>query len=205
MNNCDIGILGLAVMGKNLALNIADHDFRVAVYNRSESRTTELLENEAQGKPIEGAYELKAFVQLLKKPRVILLMVKAGQAVDAMIDQLLPYLEAGDIIIDGGNSYFKDTERRAENLARRNIHYIGLGISGGEEGARFGPSLMPGGTPQAYERVQSILEAVAAVADGEPCVTYLGPRGAGHYVKMVHNGIEYGLMQAIAEDRKSVV
>ncbi|NDJ62943.1 MAG: NADP-dependent phosphogluconate dehydrogenase [Chloroflexi bacterium] len=199
MSTCDIGVYGLAVMGQNLALNLADHDNRVAVYNRTEAKTREFVDQKVDGKPVEAAYELDAFVGLLKKPRVILLMLKAGGVLDTVIDQLLPHLEAGDIIMDGGNSHFTDTERRAEMLAARNIHYIGLGVSGGEEGARHGPSLMPGGTQEAYARVQAMLEAVAAEAEGEPCVTYLGPRGSGHYVKMVHNGIEYAIMQAIAE------
>ncbi|QPC81286.1 NADP-dependent phosphogluconate dehydrogenase [Phototrophicus methaneseepsis] len=199
MADCDIGIYGLAVMGQNFALNIADHGFKVAVYNRTKSKITDFMAEEAADKPIEAAYELQDFVNLIRKPRVIVLIVKAGPATDAIIDNLIPYLEEGDIIIDSGNSYYKDTERRAAMLTEKGFNFLGMGISGGEEGARHGPSLMPGGPSEVYARVQPMLEAVAAKAEGEPCVTYLGPGSAGHYVKMVHNGIEYGIMQAIAE------
>lgn len=199
MANCDIGIYGLAVMGQNLVLNIADHGYRVAVHNRTQSKTRDFMETHAEGSPIEAAHELQAFVECINKPRVILLIVKAGEAIDAVIEQLTPYLEADDIIIDGGNSHYKDTDRRVQSLAEHHIQYMGMGISGGEEGARYGPSLMPGGPYPAYERVDPILRAIAADADGEPCVAYLGPGSAGHYVKMVHNGIEYAIMQAIAE------
>lgn len=199
MRECDIGVYGLAVMGQNLVLNIADNDFKVAVYNRTGSKTEKFAEEKIGDKPVQATYELETFVGAIKKPRVILLIVKAGDAVDAVIDNLKPHLEADDIIIDGGNSHYVDTERRAAALAEAGIQYIGMGISGGEDGARFGPSLMPGGSGGAYERIRPIMEAVAADVDGEPCVAYLGERGAGHYVKMVHNGIEYGIMQAIAE------
>ena len=199
MSEFDIGLYGLAVMGQNLALNLADNGFRVVVHNRTQSKITNFIEDAAVGKPIEGAYDLQDFVARIKKPHVILLIVKAGGAVDAVIEQLQPHLENGDIIIDGGNSHYKDTERRVAALAEQGIHFVGMGVSGGEEGARNGPSLMPGGTREAYERIQPMVEAIAAMVDGEPCVTYLGPRGAGHYVKMVHNGIEYGIMQAIVE------
>jgi len=199
MAEFDIGLYGLAVMGQNLALNLADNGFRVIVHNRTKSKITNFMEGVAADKPIAGAEELEDFVTGIKKPRVVLLIVKAGPAVDAVIEQLKPYLEEGDIIIDGGNSHYKDTDRRVAALAEEGIQFIGMGISGGEEGARHGPSMMPGGSPEAYERIQPMVEAVAAEADGEPCVTYLGPRSAGHYVKMVHNGIEYAIMQAIVE------
>ncbi len=196
---CDIGLIGLAVMGQNLALNMERNGFQVAVYNRTAARTQEFMEGQAVGKDIHAGYTIEEFVGLLRRPRAIMLMVKAGAPVDAMIEQLLPHLEPGDLIVDGGNSFFKDTERRAEALADKGLLYIGTGVSGGEYGALHGPSIMPGGQPDAYERVRPILEAIAAKVNGEPCVTYIGPRGAGHYVKMVHNGIEYGDMQLIAE------
>lgn len=199
MTEVDIGLYGLAVMGQNLALNIADKGFRVVVHNRTKSKITDFIEGSAADTSIEGEDALQKFVARIKKPRVILLIVKAGSAVDAVIEQLQPYLEAGDIIVDGGNSHYSDTDRRVTTLAEQGIQFVGMGISGGEDGARNGPSLMPGGTRAAYERIQPIVEAIAAEADGEPCVTYLGPRSAGHYVKMVHNGIEYAIMQAIAE------
>lgn len=199
MPDYDIGLYGLAVMGQNLALNIADNNFRIAVYNRTNSKTKDFEENRIDDKPIKATYDIEGFVESLKKPRVILLMVKAGDAVDAVIEKLKSHLEAGDVLIDGGNSHYKDTNRRAKGLAEDSIQYIGMGISGGEDGARHGPSLMPGGTKAAYERVQPILEAIAAKAGGKPCVAYLGEGSSGHYIKMVHNGIEYGIMQAIAE------
>jgi 6-phosphogluconate dehydrogenase len=195
----DIGLIGLAVMGQNLVLNMESRGFSVAVYNRTVERTQEFMEQQACGKNVSAGYTIEEFVGLLKRPRAIMLMVKSGRPVDAVIEQLVPHLEPGDLIIDGGNSYFKDTERRTGTLEEKGIRYIGTGISGGEYGARFGPSIMPGGQPAAYERVQPILEAIAARVNGEPCVTYIGPRGSGHYVKMVHNGIEYGDMQLIAE------
>jgi 6-phosphogluconate dehydrogenase len=193
-----IGVIGLAVMGKNLALNIESRGYSVAVYNRSREKTDEFLK-EAEGKNIVGTYSIEEFVNALEKPRKILLMVKAGAPTDATIEQLKPYLEKGDILIDGGNTYFKDTQRRNKELAELGIHFIGTGVSGGEEGALKGPSIMPGGQKEAHELVRPIFEAIAAKVDGEPCTTYIGPDGAGHYVKMVHNGIEYGDMQLIAE------
>jgi 6-phosphogluconate dehydrogenase len=196
---CDIGLIGLGVMGRNLVLNMADQGFLVAVYNRTTGKTREFIEKEIGSRDIRGGYNLKEFTSLLRKPRAILLLVKAGPPVDAVIEELLSYLEPGDLLIDGGNSYFRDTNRRSKSLAEKGFLYLGMGISGGEYGARHGPSMMPGGSKEAYERVLSILEATAAKVDGEPCVTFLGFTSAGHYVKMVHNGIEYGLMELIAE------
>jgi 6-phosphogluconate dehydrogenase len=198
-NLCEIGLIGLGTMGRNLALNIADHGFPVAVYNRTVERTREFMAQEAAGRDLHPGYGLADFIGLLRKPRAVLLMVSAGPPVDAIIEELLPYLRPEDLIIDGGNSYFGDTDRRAGRLAEENLLFLGLGISGGEVGARFGPSLMPGGSREAYQRVWPVLEAVAAKVRGEACVTHLGAGSAGHYVKMVHNGIEYGLMQLIAE------
>ncbi|TWK23628.1 hypothetical protein CHCC15136_1775 [Bacillus paralicheniformis] len=185
-------------MGKNLALNIESRGFTVSVYNRSSEKTEEFLK-EAEGKNVVGTYSIEEFVQSLEKPRKILLMVKAGTPTDATIQSLLPHLEKGDILIDGGNTYYKDTQRRNRELAESGIHFIGTGVSGGEEGALKGPSIMPGGQKEAHELVKPILEAISAKVDGEPCTTYIGPDGAGHYVKMVHNGIEYGDMQLISE------
>lgn len=185
-------------MGKNLALNIESRGFSVSVYNRSSSKTEEFLQ-EAKGKNVVGTYSIEEFVQSLETPRKILLMVKAGTATDATIQSLLPHLEKDDILIDGGNTYYKDTQRRNKELAESGIHFIGTGVSGGEEGALKGPSIMPGGQKEAHELVKPILEAISAKVDGEPCTTYIGPDGAGHYVKMVHNGIEYGDMQLISE------
>ncbi|MCI4126843.1 NADP-dependent phosphogluconate dehydrogenase [Bacillus haynesii] len=193
-----IGVVGLAVMGKNLALNIESRGFSVSVYNRSSAKTEEFLK-EAEGKNVVGTYSIEEFVASLEKPRKILLMVKAGTPTDATIQSLLPHLEKGDILIDGGNTYYKDTQRRNRELAESGIHFIGTGVSGGEEGALKGPSIMPGGQKEAHELVKPILEAISAKVDGEPCTTYIGPDGAGHYVKMVHNGIEYGDMQLISE------
>ncbi|UYO34373.1 NADP-dependent phosphogluconate dehydrogenase [Bacillus zhangzhouensis] len=198
MSKQQIGVVGLAVMGKNLALNIESRGFSVSVYNRSSSKTEEFLQ-EAEGKNVVGTYSIEEFVQSLETPRKILLMVKAGAATDATIQSLLPHLEKGDILIDGGNTYYKDTQRRNQELAESGIHFIGTGVSGGEEGALKGPSIMPGGQKEAHELVKPILEAISAKVDGEPCTTYIGPDGAGHYVKMVHNGIEYGDMQLISE------
>jgi 6-phosphogluconate dehydrogenase len=195
----EIGLIGLGTMGRNFALNLADHNFPVAVYNRTGEKTREFMEKEVAGRDIRAGYALKEFVGLLRRPRALLLLVSAGAAVDALIEELLPYLEAGDLIIDSGNSHFTDTERRSRSLAGRGLRFMGLGISGGERGARYGPSLMPGGPPEAYERVRPLFEAAAARVNGEPCVAYLGPRSAGHYVKMVHNGIEYGVMELLAE------
>ena len=199
MTKYGFGLIGLAVMGQNLVLNIERHGFPVAVYNRTAARTEEFLAGPATGKKIKPCYSLQELVDSLEKPRKVMLMVKAGDPVDQTIAQLKPLLESGDLIIDGGNSFYKDTERRALELAQDKINYIGTGVSGGEEGALWGPAIMPGGQPEAYEMVEPILTAIAAQAEGEPCVTYIGPRGAGHYVKMVHNGIEYGDMQLIAE------
>jgi len=195
----DIGLVGLAVMGQNLVLNMNDHGFTVAVYNRTTSKVDEFLEGPAKGTKIIGCYDLKSFVESLKAPRRIMLMVKAGPVVDAFIEQLVPYLEKGDIIIDGGNSLYNDSDRRTHQLHRKGILFIGTGVSGGEEGARFGPSIMPGGNQAAWSAVKPIFQAIAAQVDGEPCCDWVGNDGAGHYVKMVHNGIEYGDMQLICE------
>lgn len=195
------GLIGLAVMGQNLVLNAADHGFSVSVYNRTAAKTDEFMAGEAGRKSITATYSLEELVESLERPRMIQIMVKAGAPVDAVIDQLKPLLDEGDIIIDGGNSFFPDTERRAQALEADKLRFIGMGVSGGEEGARYGPSLMPGGTPEAYAVIDPLMTAISAKApsDGAPCVTYVGPGGAGHYVKMVHNGIEYGDMQLIAE------
>lgn len=190
----------MAVMGKNLALNIESRGYSVSIYNRTNAKTDAVIE-ENPDKNLVATYELEEFVQSLEKPRRILLMVQAGKGTDAVIQQLLPFLDEGDILIDGGNTFYQDTMRRSEELAESGINFIGTGVSGGEEGALKGPAIMPGGQKEAYELVAPILEQIAAKApaDGEPCVTYVGPNGAGHYVKMVHNGIEYGDMQLIAE------
>ncbi len=194
----DVGMVGLGVMGRNLVLNMADHGYAVAGYDRNLSQVRALQQEAGAGR-VRGAETLEEFLSLLAVPRTVMMLVPAGPPVDAVIRDLSPHLVAGDLIIDGGNSHFKDTDLRARTVAARDIQYLGVGISGGEHGARFGPSLMPGGPREAYERVRPILEAVAAKVDGTPCVTYLGPGSAGHYVKMVHNGVEYGLMQLIAE------
>ncbi len=199
MQQNDIGLIGLAVMGQNLVLNMERNGFHIAVYNRTTGITKAFIDGPAAGKNVFGAMSLKAFIESLKPPRKVMLMVKAGAPVDAVISQLIPNLEPGDIIIDGGNSFYKDTERRAKMLAVDGIHYMGTGISGGEEGALKGPSIMPGGSPESYAHLKPLFESIAAKVDDEPCVTYIGPRGAGHFVKMVHNGIEYGDMQLIAE------
>jgi 6-phosphogluconate dehydrogenase len=193
------GVIGLAVMGENLALNVERNGFPVAVYNRTSEVTRNFMAKRAQGKNVQDTYTLEEFVSALERPRRILLMVKAGKPVDAVIDQLRPLLEEGDMIIDGGNSLFEDTERRTKELESTGLRFIGMGVSGGEEGALNGPSLMPGGTRAAYDSIEPIVTKIAAQVDDGPCVTYIGPRGAGHYVKMVHNGIEYGDMQLIAE------
>ncbi|MGX7191066.1 NADP-dependent phosphogluconate dehydrogenase [Enterococcus lactis] len=199
MSKQQIGVVGMAVMGKNLALNIESRGYSVALFNRTEAKTTAVVE-EHPDKNFKATYTIKEFVESIEKPRRILLMVKAGPATDATIQELLPHLDKGDILIDGGNTFFKDTMRRNEELANSGINFIGTGVSGGEEGALKGPSIMPGGQKEAYELVAPILEQISAKAeDGAPCVTYIGPNGAGHYVKMVHNGIEYGDMQLIAE------
>jgi len=196
----DIGVIGLAVMGQNLVLNMSDHGWKVVVHNRTSERTEAFLASEAKGRTISGAYDLEAFTSALARPRAIMLMIKAGDPVDAQIAALLPHLDEGDIIIDGGNSLYADTERRAAEVAAHGIRYIGAGISGGEEGARRGPSIMPGGDPVAWDAVADIFTSIAGRAgDDEPVAAFLGPGGAGHFVKMVHNGIEYGDMQVIAE------
>lgn len=196
----DIGLIGLAVMGQNLVLNMNDHGFRVVVFNRTTSKVDEFLANEAKGTAIQGAHSIAELVAKLKKPRRVMMLVKAGKPVDDFIEQLLPHLEPGDIIIDGGNSLFEDTNRRREYVESKGLLYIGTGVSGGEEGARHGPSIMPGGSPAAWPHVKPIFQAIAAkVEDGSPCCDWVGEGGAGHYVKMVHNGIEYGDMQLICE------
>ncbi|MEE6450962.1 NADP-dependent phosphogluconate dehydrogenase [Gottfriedia acidiceleris] len=193
-----IGVIGLAVMGKNLALNIESRGFSISVYNRSVEKTEEFLK-EAEGKNVVGTFSIEEFVNSLETPRKILIMVKAGAPTDSTIEMLLPHLDQGDILIDGGNTYYKDTQRRNKMLSDSGIHFIGTGVSGGEEGALKGPSIMPGGQKEAFELVKPIFEAIAAKVNNEPCTTYIGPDGAGHYVKMVHNGIEYGDMQLISE------
>ncbi|GAB6989741.1 NADP-dependent phosphogluconate dehydrogenase [Paenibacillus pini] len=198
MKKQQIGVVGLAVMGKNLALNIESKGFSVAVYNRSAEKTKELLA-EAQGKDFVGTYTIEEFVKSLETPRKILIMVKAGEPTDDTINQLVPFLDQGDILIDGGNAYFPDTQRRNKDLQAQGFRFIGAGVSGGEEGALNGPAIMPGGQRDAYELVEPILTAISAKVNGDPCSTYIGGDGAGHYVKMVHNGIEYGDMQLIGE------
>lgn len=196
----DIGLIGLAVMGRNLVLNMNDHGYAVAVYNRTTARVDEFLNSEAKDRDIFGAHSIEEFVGLLKRPRKIMIMVKAGGPVDATIESLLPFLEAGDILIDGGNSHFRDSNRRTKYLEEKGFRFIGTGVSGGEEGARFGPSIMPGGSEEAWPHVKDIFQSIAAkVEGGIPCCDWVGPDGAGHFVKMVHNGIEYGDMQLIAE------
>jgi 6-phosphogluconate dehydrogenase len=198
--DCDIGVIGLAVMGENLASNVADHGYRVAVYNRTTSKVDEYLARSGTSKNIVGFHDLKEFCSRLKRPRRVMMMVKAGDVVDQNIAQLEPYLEKGDIVIDGGNSLFTDSERRCDALAKKGLLFVGSGVSGGEEGARHGPSLMPGGNEAAWPHVKEILQAIAAKAiDGTPCCRWVGGGGSGHYVKMVHNGIEYGDMQLIGE------
>lgn len=198
MMQMDIGMVGMAVMGSNLALNMADHGFDVACYNYTPDLTEKVM-REHPHNHMHGFYDLKEFVESLKKPRKIMFLIMAGSPVDSMIESLLPLLDKGDMILDGGNSFFEDTRRRHDYLAEHGIRYFGVGISGGEKGARRGPCIMPGGDADAYREVQPIYEAVAAKADGEPCCTYIGSDAAGHYVKMVHNGIEYADMQLIAE------
>ncbi|MFD1676391.1 NADP-dependent phosphogluconate dehydrogenase [Alicyclobacillus fodiniaquatilis] len=193
-----IGVIGLAVMGKNLALNIESRGFSVSVYNRSSYRTEELIK-EAGDKNLVGTYSIEEFVNSLETPRKILIMVQAGKPTDETIEQLKPHLDKGDILIDGGNAFFQDTRRRNQALEAEGFRFIGTGVSGGEEGALKGPAIMPGGQPDAYALVEPILTAISAKVNGDPCCTYIGPDGAGHYVKMVHNGIEYGDMQLIGE------
>jgi len=198
--NCDIGLIGLAVMGQNLVLNMNDHGYKVCVFNRTTSKVDEFLADEAKGTLIEGAHSIEEMCSKLKTPRRVMIMVKAGDVVDKTIDSIVPFLEKGDIIIDGGNSLFTDSNRRTKALAEKGILFIGTGVSGGEEGARFGPSIMPGGNAAAWPHVKDIFQAIAAkVEDGTPCCDWVGEDGAGHYVKMVHNGIEYGDMQLIGE------
>ncbi|MGB3694771.1 MAG: decarboxylating NADP(+)-dependent phosphogluconate dehydrogenase [Spirulinaceae cyanobacterium] len=199
MSKRNFGVIGLAVMGENLALNVESRGFPIAVYNRTPTKTKDFMANRAQDKDVKAAYSLEEFVESLERPRQILVMVKAGKPVDAVIGQLKPLLEEGDMIIDGGNSLYNDTERRTQELEATGLGYMGMGVSGGEEGALNGPSLMPGGTEAAYQKLEPILTKIAAQVDDGPCVTFIGPGGAGHYVKMVHNGIEYGDMQLIAE------
>lgn len=193
------GVIGLAVMGENLALNVERNGFPISVYNRSREKTDAFMANRAGGKNVVATYSLQDFVASLERPRKILIMVQAGKPVDAVIEQLKPFIEEGDILIDGGNSWYEDTERRTQELEPLGYRFIGMGVSGGEEGALNGPSLMPGGTQSSYEYLSPIFTKIAAQVDDGPCVTYIGPGGAGHYVKMVHNGIEYGDMQLIAE------
>ncbi len=195
----DIGLIGLAVMGQNLVLNMADHGFTVAVFNRTTSKVDDFVAGEAKGKSIVGTHSMKEFFSALKRPRRVMFMVKAGAAVDDLINQCLPFMEPGDIIIDGGNSNFLDTNRRTKELKDKGFHFLGVGISGGEEGARFGPSIMPGGSVEAWPAVKPIFQAIAAKVGTEACCDWVGDDGAGHYVKMVHNGIEYGDMQLISE------
>ncbi|MBD3754551.1 MAG: decarboxylating NADP(+)-dependent phosphogluconate dehydrogenase, partial [Gammaproteobacteria bacterium] len=199
MAQADIGLIGLAVMGQNLVLNMADHGFSVAVYNRSRDKTDAFLAGEAADKDIIGTYSLEELVNSLQTPRKVMLMVKAGEVVDAFIEQLIPLLSSGDIIIDGGNSLYTDSTRRTSELKQKGILFIGTGVSGGEEGARHGPSIMPGGNFEAWAAVKPIFQAIAAHVGDEPCCDWVGDEGAGHYVKMVHNGIEYGDMQLISE------
>src|SRR5881409_3208726 len=196
----DIALIGLAVMGQNLILNMNDNGFTVVAFNRTVSKVDDFLNQEAKGTNVLGAHSLEEMVALLKRPRRVMLMVKAGPPVDEFIEHLLPHLEPGDIIIDGGNSLFEDTNRRTKYVESKGLLYIGTGVSGGEEGARRGPSIMPGGSPAAWPHVKGIFQSVSAKVDGNvPCCDWVGEGGAGHYVKMVHNGIEYGDMQLICE------
>jgi 6-phosphogluconate dehydrogenase len=197
-DNYIFGMIGLGTMGRNLLLNMADHGFKVAGYDKDASKGA-LLAQESGNTEVKGFSSLKEFVHSLKKPRAVMMLVPAGKIVDNVIEELAPLLDGGDLIIDGGNSYFTDTNRRVEELKAKGLHFFGMGISGGEEGARKGPSMMPGGDPEAYKVVSHIFEAVAAKVNGDPCVTYIGTGSAGHFVKMVHNGIEYALMQLIGE------
>jgi len=199
MGNADIGLIGLAVMGQNLVLNMNDHGYKVAVFNRTTSKVDDFLNGPAKGTDVIGTHSLEEFFKTLKRPRKVMLMVKAGKPVDEFIEHCLPFLEKGDCIIDGGNSLFTDTDRRTEDLKQKGILFIGTGISGGEEGARHGPSIMPGGNPEAWPLVKKIFQDISAKVDGAPCCEWVGDNGAGHYVKMIHNGIEYGDMQLISE------
>src|SRR5210317_39932 len=200
MEKADIGLIGLAVMGQNLVLNMADHGYRVAVFNRTISKVDEFIDGPAKGTSIIGTHSMEELVQTLSVPRKVMLMVKAGDVVDRFIDMLLPLLEPGDVIIDGGNSHYPDSTRRTAYLREKGLRFIGTGVSGGEEGARHGPSIMPGGEPEAWPLVKDIFQAICAkTPDGDPCCDWVGENGAGHYVKMTHNGIEYGDMQLICE------
>lgn len=200
MKKSDIGLIGLAVMGENLVMNMESKGFQVSVFNRTAQKVTDFLEGRAKGKKILGAYSLEELAGQLEKPRKVMMMVKAGQAVDDFIEKLIPLLEPGDIIIDGGNSHFPDTIRRTKYVESKGLLYVGCGVSGGEEGALKGPSLMPGGSREAWPYIRPIFQAIAAkVEDGSPCCEWVGGDGAGHFVKMVHNGIEYGDMQLICE------
>jgi 6-phosphogluconate dehydrogenase len=200
MEKCDIGLIGLAVMGQNLVLNMNDHGFKVAVYNRTLSKVNDFINGNAKGTEIVGTHSLEELTSVLKRPRRVMLLVKAGAPVDDFIELLLPHLEEGDIIIDGGNSNYNDTIRRTAYVESKGLFYIGTGVSGGEEGARHGPSIMPGGSPEAWPHMKEIFQAVAAKVEGDvPCCDWVGENGAGHYVKMTHNGIEYGDMQLICE------
>src|SRR5947208_4162977 len=198
-NQCDIGLIGMGVMGENLVLNMESKGFSVAVFNRTTEVTEKFAAGRAQGKNIQPTRSMEEFVAALKKPRIAMMMVKAGSPVDAVIGQLVPLLEKGDVVIDGGNSLFTDTQRRAKELEGEGIHFVGMGVSGGEEGALKGPSLMPGGSRESWQIIAPIFRKIAAQVDGEPCCRYMRPDGAGHYVKMVHNGIEYGDIQLICE------
>src|SRR3954464_6259737 len=196
----DIGLIGLAVMGENLVLNMESHGFTVAVFNRTTSKVDDFVNGRGKGKKLVGCHTVRDLVSALKRPRKVMIMVKAGAAVDAVIDEVAPLLEPGDILIDGGNTHFPDTTRRARALKEKGLLFVGTGVSGGEEGALRGPSIMPGGDPEAWPHVRPIFQAIAAkVSDGSPCCDWVGPEGAGHYVKMVHNGIEYGDIQLICE------
>ena len=199
MEKADIGLIGLAVMGQNLVLNMADHGYRVAVFNRTTSKVDDFINGPAKDTTIIGTHSMEELVASLEKPRKVMLMVKAGEVVDHFIDMLIPLLEPGDVIIDGGNSHYPDSTRRTTYLREKGLRFIGTGVSGGEEGARFGPSIMPGGDPEAWPLVKDIFQAISAKVDGEPCCQWVGQDGAGHFVKMVHNGIEYGDMQLICE------
>ena len=200
MADYDLGLIGLAIMGQNLVLNMSDHGYKVAVFNRTTSVMEEFISGSAKGRAIQGARTLEELIALLKKPRRVMLMVKAGSPVDQTIEALLPLLDPGDVVIDGGNSFFGDTIRRCNYLKEKGILYVGTGVSGGELGARFGPSITPGGAPEAWPLVKEIFQAISAKVDGDvPCCEWMGTDGAGHYVKMVHNGIEYGFLQLIAE------
>ena len=200
MKKSDIGLIGLAVMGENLVMNMESKGFTVSVYNRTTEKVKNFVEGRAKGKNIVGTYSLEELVASLAKPRKVMMMIKAGSAVDTTIESLIPLLEEGDIIIDGGNSHFPDTARRTAYVESKGLLYIGTGVSGGEEGALKGPSMMPGGSPAAWESVKPIFQAICAkVEDGSPCCDWVGENGAGHFVKMVHNGIEYGDMQLICE------